>query len=633
MSSNAALKLGRMLKNVRHISEGHYYGLHVTNKAKNVSLDKKLKTLEACRDAQNHCYRKEEKDLVNTLARLRKSKDQYHHNDDLILRHFGERPWMKGDREYHDLKQLAHKLKNQGSSASLELPPAPSPSAHDVGKIPDQKHYTTQPISSEVGSAIHRTVGFTDCVICRLPKSSHVNGTDICRCEKGPDKGTHHMHPAAIHEDKARVEYLHTKERRELYEKTHPHEHEEKQVGKIDSKHERLSHGENADGKEGAQDFLAKLHREMQMVIETPSQPLKDSGYDKPMHIPVRKGSFGNGKQHTSYGYDKSPHSPPGRKGSFGHNQYKESSGHEGRRGSITQDRPGYRLRINSLLDDERYRNRVDSIIEDGPYIFPKGQRKMTMDVEGLRKRMDSIGRDSYYSVGELRSRTSTAADPADMMHKTINITHSAMYPSSPPHDKHRPHTLGSTGFSVHGETHLPKLLPHHEGSNEAFHGLIHPDNVINHHHYLPYEADKHHKKTHHGEHQHGSHHHGKNHHGSHHGIHHHGNHHYGDRHHDDHHHHDKRHFHGYYIHKYDHAGTRQIAHIPIGANTHIAEMLEKQREPDSHHLTLLSNLRHLLSVYQRLDDSSPRYPWPASTPTEMTKEEFEKLKDCRCGK
>ncbi|KAK3740102.1 hypothetical protein QZH41_002819 [Actinostola sp. cb2023] len=195
----------RMLKNVRHISEGHFYGIRVTNKAKNVSLDKKLRTLEACKDAQNHCYRKEEKDLMNTLMRLQKSKEHCHRTDELVRRH-----------AFHHGNQLG---KNHSSSgASVVLPLSPGLSSTAV-KIPARRHEDPLPVSMEMGSAIHRTTGFIDCVICRLPRSSHVKGTDVCRCEKGPDKGTHHMHPPAFHDDKTRPEFMNAKEKRVLYEK------------------------------------------------------------------------------------------------------------------------------------------------------------------------------------------------------------------------------------------------------------------------------------------------------------------------------------------------------------------------------------------------------------------------------
>lgn len=585
MSQNV-LKLGRMLKNVRHISEGNFYGLHVTNKAKNVSLDKKLKTLEACKDAQTHCYRKEEKDLVNTLVRLQKSKDQYYHNNELITRHHGEK-FLRGDLNF---KQHGQKYKNQGSSDSIILPATPKPSAHDVTKIPaqsPQRKREEHHESTEIGSVIHRTTGFTDCVICRLPRSSHVSGTDVCRCEKGPDRGTHHMHPVAFHEDRSRPEYLHSKERQELFEKLHPSHH--------DDRHERQT-GKKLETSRNEREFIEKLNQEMHHVIETPLQPYKEGEISS---LPWRRGSFGNEKGHVYK--ENGMSSPPGRRGSFGHIPYKDN-GHEGRRGSLSNDKGPRR---NTLLEDERLRNRNESIIEEGPYTVPRGQRRKSIDYESLRKRMDSISAGSYYSVGELRSRTSTAED-SETMRKTFKVTHSAMYPSSPPERKSTLHS--NQGFSVHDHSHLPKLPQNGaDGGQEAFHGLIHPDNIINHHHYLPYEADKQvSKRHHHGDYQHDNHRH------------------------DDHHHHDKRHFHGYYVHKYDHMGTRQIAHIPIGAQTHIAEMLEKQHEPDSHHLTLLSNLRHLLSVYQRLDETLPRYPWPTPPHVEMTKDEFQKLKDCR---
>ena len=76
-----------------------------------------------------------------------------------------------------------------------------------------------------------------------------------------------------------------------------------------------------------------------------------------------------------------------------------------------------------------------------------------------------------------------------------------------PVHDRHEYHDEDSNWY--HRYTHLPENLPHtthsplftphsaaasNEGAahqNPAFNGLLHPDNIVNHHHFLPHEANK----------------------------------------------------------------------------------------------------------------------------------------------
>ncbi|XP_031566036.1 uncharacterized protein LOC116301157 [Actinia tenebrosa] len=545
-----------MLRQLRHISEGHYYGLRVTNKAEVEHLNKELRTLDACKNVQSHCYRKEEKDLVNTLKRLKKSKE--HHVEEHFGRHskhdsghsiaHGHKPKHHPSRE-----SSAHPSGAQVIGSTLRMPQAKKP-------LPDHV------VIPAGGSDIHRTTGFIDCVICNLPRSSHVKGTQICTCDKGPDKGTHHMHPPAIHDDRSRAEYLSLKERRQLEAQNRkPAKEHDERNGETDLTQTNSFHDEDKM-------FLNKLHCEMNKVIEQTSGRPKDFSYEKRAHSPRKGDSTYEEKGHFLF--------PKARRG--------------------------------SQVDDERFRARENSIDEEGPYTVWNRHRRGTLEEHdfrkrgpsfdnGIRERNESLGGESYYSVGELRSRTSTMED-TNVFRKTYKVPYNMHDPPSPPERQHfKPQPHSSHRFSPREETHFPQLAPQKKESTEAFHGLIHPDNIINHHHYLPYEADKPSDKR---------------------------------RHHDDHHsRHDdyhRRHLQGYYIHKYDHTGARQIAHIPLGANVHISEMIERQHEPDSNHFALLSNLRQLLSVYHSLEDTAPKYPWPSPPKTEMTPEEFQKLKDCR---
>lgn len=544
-----------MLRQLRHISEGHYYGLRVTNNAEVEHLNKELRTLDACKNVQSHCYRKEEKDLVNTLKRLKKSKD--HHVEEHFGRHSKQdngHPRTRGPRpKHHPSKESsAHPPSGRAVGPTVRMPqPRKSPPEHVV--------------MPTVGSDLHRTTGFIDCVICNLPRSSHVKGTEVCTCDKGPDKGTHHMHPPAIHDDRTREEFLNPRERREveMQRRNYAKEHD-KRNGQTKSTDKKSLDEEDKI-------FLKKLQREMTKVIEQPSAMPRDYSYEKPTHSSWKSGDNG---------YEERGHVFP-------------------------------KPRRGSQLDEERFRARQDSIDEEGPYTVWNRHRRESLEEHdfrkrgpsfdgGIRERNESVGGESYYSVGELRSRTSTMED-SNVFRKTYKVPYSMQDSPSPPERQLHQPRHSSHRFSTHEETHLPQLTPQKKESNEAFHGLIHPDNIINHHHYLPYEADKTTGK--------------RRHHDDHHSR------------HDDHH---KRHLQGYYIHKYDHTGARQIAHIPLGANVHITEMIEKQHEPESNHFALLSNLRQLLSVYHSLEDSTPKYPWPSPPSKEMTQEEFQKLKDCR---
>lgn len=565
-----------MLRQLRHISEGHYYGLRVTNNAEVEHLNKELRTLDACKNVQSHCYRKEEKDLVNTLKRLKKSKE--HH----VEEHFGRH--SKHDSGHSTAHGHAHRSKHHPSRESSAHPHGGQVVGSTLRMPQPRKPLSDHVIMPTVGSDIHRTAGFIDCVICNLPRSSHVKGTEICTCDKGPDKGTHHMHPPAIHDDRSREEYLSPRERRdiEMQNRKEAKEHSERNG---ETKHTQEKSLDDEDRM-----FLKKLQREMTEVIEQPSANPRDFSYEKRAHSP-RKGDNA---------YDE--------KGHF-----------------FSKPRRG------SQLDDERFRTRQDSIDEEGPYTVWNRHRRESIEEHdfrkrgpsfdnGIRERNESVGGESYYSVGELRSRTSTIED-TNGFRKTYKVPYNMHdAPSQPERQLYQPRH-SSHRFHPREETHLPQLAPQKKENTEAFHGLIHPDNIINHHHYLPYEVDKPSgKRRHHDHHsRHDDHHKGHDDHHSRHDDHH--------RHHDAHH---KRHLQGYYVHKYDHTGARQIAHIPLGANVHIAEMIERQHEPDSNHFALLSNLRQLLSVYHSLEDTTPKYPWPSPPSTDMTPEEFQKLKDCR---
>ncbi|EDO42326.1 predicted protein [Nematostella vectensis] len=638
----------KMLKAIQHISEGNFYGLHVTNKAQRVSLDRELKTLEACKDAQTHSYRKEEKELLSALLRLQRCKDTDNLIEEHLRNHYAEYGGHKPDSHYGDVshkpgshygdvshkpgsnygdsgQKAAYRYVDHGvkpgshfhdrrrkslsedqtkvSQTSLSMPLSPNATLNPMKhpgprRIPREEPAPGLPLR-EMGSEIHRTGAFIDCVICHLPRYLQLGGQgQVCTCEKGPGHESHRVH--------SKKEHL----------KAGPH----KKTKETDITEASTDRRKSID-QDDMQGFLEKLNREMNIVLND----------DKKRGDTDDKGSLDEDRFSTRrYSLDEN--------GAFrGRRQsIDENGGYRGRRQSIDEN-GGCRGRRQSIDENGAYRGRRQSIDENGPYIMAPRltQRDSIEEMDGRkrgftnemdyrrrgwtndwRERLDSIGRESYYSIGDIRSRTGTFEDPN---------AYRKVFRAHTPFGHHQEAHSGGHAHTERGSSsHLPQLTNvSNDDNKEAYHMLVHPDNIHDHHHYLPYEANKDNKKgRHQGYGRHDSH---ASHGGS---V-------SSGRHREEYHHkrgghsHD-RHHHGYYIHKYDHSGARQVAYIPAKGSSHVAEIIEKQHEPDSNHLAILSRLRQLLSVYQQMDDSTRKYPWPSPPSAHMTSEEFERLKDCR---
>ena len=167
-----------MLKKIRHLSEGHFYGLHVTNKAKSLSLDKEIRNIDSVRQAQTHIYRKEERDLLGTLEKLHRKKEDHHFYEPHVAASSQRRKsWPHEASASSRLSQQktfldSVKPKRQ-SGGSIVIPVPTEGSTVSLGNGDDNIPLT--------GAAIHRTSGYTNCcVICNLPR--HAHGKSETRC-------------------------------------------------------------------------------------------------------------------------------------------------------------------------------------------------------------------------------------------------------------------------------------------------------------------------------------------------------------------------------------------------------------------------------------------------------------------
>lgn len=70
-----------MLTQLRHISDGNYNTVFVKNKEHKFNLDKEIYDLECWKKSRNHVYRKEERELLDHLHKL-KEQQAYLHNLD-----------------------------------------------------------------------------------------------------------------------------------------------------------------------------------------------------------------------------------------------------------------------------------------------------------------------------------------------------------------------------------------------------------------------------------------------------------------------------------------------------------------------------------------------------------------------
>ena len=71
-----------MLSQIRQISDGNYNTVFVKNKEQKFNLDKEIHDLECWKKSRNHVYRKEERELLTHLDKLKQQQEYLHHLDE-----------------------------------------------------------------------------------------------------------------------------------------------------------------------------------------------------------------------------------------------------------------------------------------------------------------------------------------------------------------------------------------------------------------------------------------------------------------------------------------------------------------------------------------------------------------------
>lgn len=483
-----------MLKNVRHISEGNFYGLRVTNKARKLSLDKEIRTLEACRDVQTHVYRKEEKELLGTLKRLQLTKhDHFDHHEDYehperLTSHHDRRPSFHAKQHSSDdHRPLRRPAERQDRKLHVKVKSEISGDHRSSTKVPCQVNVcanasdvsviislspiansntaakqistsTLPPVSKrEVGTDLHRTEAFMSCVICNLPRYAHGRESkNVCTCHADPSKHPHHSH-----------------------------EH------KDGSNKRRKSNTDEED----LQKFAAKRERRRSLEVDNlPARHTLKQGFPKSVvhqihHGRSRVSSFEDDKNsHAPRGFDEYTAYVPGvgpHRRNFPENNIASTDhGHD----------QGKRSRGNTLGEPRSRKNSLD-----------EGRSRWNSYTEG-RSRGSSFGEhdEPHYTrplrgLGSRHNRTRQEEELHDLYNRLQRVF--------PIHDSRQYH--GDEGNRYHRYTHYPGDHPHAthlplskshgdatsdekaEDQAPAFSGLQHPDNIINHHHFLPHEANK----------------------------------------------------------------------------------------------------------------------------------------------
>ena len=486
-----------MLRQVRHISEGNFYGLRVTNKAQKLNLAKEIRTIEACRDVQTHVYRKEEKELLDTLKRLQISKhDHFHHHEDY------DHPERFASHQYRDPSFHA----KQHSSDDQRLPGIPAERHHrnihektnsEIGgdhrsstKVPCQVNTNTNasdvsviisllpkadsntatkkmsqsnlpPVSKrEAGKDLHRTDAFMHCVVCNLPPYAHGRQSN-CTCN---------------------------------HARAHSHE----------LKHGSKKRRKSNTGEESLQRFAVK--REGRQSWEDDHVPARHA--HQIHHARNRASSFENDSKdsHASRGLDEYTAYVPGvgpHKRNFtnmlastGHrHDHSHDHSHDHRqdhRHDHSHDHGKHR-RENSLGESKSRK----SCLDEGSSLWN------SYEAHSGESRFGDKAEPHYMrplrSHGLRHNKTRQVEELYDLYHRLQRIF--------PVHDRRQSHSNEGDRYQRYSHhpgdiphsTHLPFSKSHRdvtpdeeaEDSVPAFSGLLHPDNIINHHHFLPHEANK----------------------------------------------------------------------------------------------------------------------------------------------
>lgn len=426
-----------MLRQVRHISEGNFYGLRVTNNAQKLNLDREIRSLETCKDMQSHIHRKEEQELASTLKRLQDSKhdclvDSDNFPDRRTPSHHGptsfhSRPQLSTDK----LEQLPQRLSEQSkrkiqvnlrsdvsdatsvtkvpyqvsvladtSDVNIIISVAPLASSVDaVAKQPDVSSFPplVRPLQrgASAGTEIHRTRGFLSCVVCNLPRYTQGRESNhVCGCP--PQRSKHSLHGHHLSKNQSNL-------------------HAE------DDRYKRQTRGSLGKGDHPARHHLSHAPHNTQRVAGSRTSGLEDDD-----------------TSHTS-----GPH------------------GRNNKQNPIDND--------HRLKEQER-RSRESSFDEHKTWrsTFDNSSRALwSTNTEG-RSRDNSLGESDNRSYkgrrGSRHSRNSHEEELYNLLERLQK-----MFPSQ---------TREVSNDSKSDEDQEP-----------VFTGLIHPNNVINHHHFLPYEA------------------------------------------------------------------------------------------------------------------------------------------------
>ena len=469
-----------MLRQVRHISEGNFYGLHVTNKAQKLNLAKEIRTIEAWRDVQTHVYRKEEKELLDTLRRLQITKhdhfDHYEHYDhpERLASHQYKSPSFHSKQHSSDDQRLSgipadrkihvktkseiggdHRsstkvpcqvnINTNVSDVSVIISLLPKADSNTATKKLSQGNLP--PVSKrEAGKDLHRTDAFMYCVVCNLPPYAHGRESK-CTCQANPKHARAHSHELKNGSKKRRKSntdeenlqrFAVRREGRGSWENGH-----------VAARHAHHIH----HGRSRASSFENhNKNSHAPRVLDEYTAYVPGVGPHKRNFTSNMLASTGHRHDHRKHSRENSLNESISRKscldeGSSPWNSYTEAHSGESRFGDHAE--PHYMRPLRSH-GSRHYKTRQEEELYDLYHrlhrIFPVHYRRQSHGNEG-----DRYHRYSHH--------------PGDISHST-----------------HLPLSKSHRDVTPNGEA---------EDPDPAFSGLLHPDNIINHHHFLPYEANK----------------------------------------------------------------------------------------------------------------------------------------------
>lgn len=479
-----------MLRQVRHISEGNFYGLRVTNKARKLTLAKEIRTLEACRDVQTHVYRKEEKELLGTLKRLQLTKhDHFDHHEDYehperLASHHDRGPsfhakqhsasddqqplrrpaepqhrkiHLKIKSEIGDDHRSSTKVNVSTNVSDVSVIISHSPIADSNTAAKQMSLSTLPPVSKrEAGTDLHRTEAFTYCVVCNLPPYAHGRESK-CTCQANPSKKAHHSHD------------LKNGSKKRMKSNT-----DEEDLQKFGAQRERRRSWEddNVPARLALKQRLPKfvgnqIHhgRSRTSSFEDDNKNshaprgLDDYTSYVPGIGPHKRNLTDNNIVPTGHGYD---HRKRSRENSLGESKSRKSNLDEG---------PS---RWRSYTEDRSRESRFEDQGEPHYMRPPKGHGSRPNKTRQEEELYDLYNRlQRIFPVHDKRQYHSNEGDPYHRYNR---------YPGDHPHSTHLP-----LSKSHRDATSAEKA----EDQAPAFSGLLHPDNIINHHHFLPHEANK----------------------------------------------------------------------------------------------------------------------------------------------